>query len=114
MEESDPWLTEKPRRGATLLNPEVKIFKPGKSSCPNQPDVDSESREGEADELLFDPTEDEKNESMLKDKSLQLSCAGCFSAVAYTNESQKNGMLLFECDYLVPRSDIVDENIEID
>ena len=47
-------------------------------------------------------------------KSLQLSCAGCFSSVAYTNESQKNGTMLFECDYLVSRSDIVDENIEID
>ena len=115
MEESDPWLTEIPKRGgATLLNPEKKVFKPGKLSCPNQLDIDSQMLEGEADELLFDPTEDEDNENILQGKSLQLSCAKCFSAIAFTNEGPSNQILLFESDYLVPIADIVDENIEID
>ena len=64
--------------------------------------------------MLFDPTEDEKNELILKGKSLQLSCAGCFSAIAFTNESTSDKKPLFECDYLVTRAEIVDANLEID
>lgn len=41
---------------------------------------------------------------------MQLSCAKCFSAIAYTNESQINKPAAnseFECDYIVAKEDVV-------
>ena len=71
-------------------------------------------KEGDADQLLYNPIEDELNEHMHKDKSLQLSCAGCFSAIAYTNEHDCSGEKLFESDYAVPMKHIAEQNVQVD
>ena len=95
-----------------MTRPIKVVFKPGKFTGKSDTvtTIDISEQLGESDYLLYDPVEDEQNALDHKDKSMQLSCAKCFSAIAYTNESQTNKPAAnseFECDYIVAKEDVV-------
>ena len=69
-------------------------------------------REGQSDQLMFDPTEDESNAQRLVGKTQQLSCARCFGAIAYTNEATNLLESPFAHDYQVRFDDV--DHVKLD
>lgn len=90
----DSWLSSvKSEQGqAGLLRPAIIRF-----------ESNPEGGCGQSDQLLFDPCDDERAASNLRQFDLQLSCPKCFCVVSNTTKanSQKPSQNHFDCDYMV-------------